>query len=89
MITIAEHCINRMMIERELLTIPVFVIRVRPEQNRPTIKYLDNSGNRTTRAAIADFYGVSNKCVNDWHNKSGLDWRLTHEALESKYIVSQ
>jgi hypothetical protein len=89
MITIAEHCLDRLPINRELLTIPVFVIRERPEQNRPTITYLDSLGNKTTRAAIALSYGVSNKCVNDWHNKSGVDWALTHRELKSKYIKSQ
>jgi hypothetical protein len=85
MITIAEHCIDRLSIGRALLIGSGFVIRERPIRDRPTITYLDSSGNRTTWAAIAEFYGVSNKCVNDWHNRSGLDWALTHRELGAKY----
>jgi hypothetical protein len=84
MITIAQQCVERLTIGRELLASPEIVIRERPSQNRPTITYLDESGNKTTRAAIASHYGVSNKCINDWHNKSELDWAKTHKGLRGK-----
>jgi hypothetical protein len=84
MITIADQCSARLSIGRALFTAPAFVIRERPIRNRPTITYLDAKGNKTTRAALAAHYGVSNKCINDWHNKSGLDWVKTHKGLKSK-----
>jgi hypothetical protein len=84
MITIAEHCIDRLSIGRALLIGPGFIIRERPIRDRPTIKYPCINGNKTTRAAIAKAYRVSNKCVSDHYNRNGSDWAKTHKQLGAR-----
>jgi hypothetical protein len=85
MITIAEHCIDRLSIDRALLIGPGFIIRERPIRDRPTIKYLCINGNKTTRAAIARKYHISYKCVNDSYTRNNEDWPATHAALKAKF----
>jgi hypothetical protein len=84
MITIAQHCIERLSIGRALHIGPGFVIRERPIRDRPTIKYLSINGKKTTRAEIARRYKVSNKCVSDHYTRNGSDWAKTYKELGAR-----
>ena len=84
MITIAQQCVERLTIGRELHTGPGFIIRERPMRDRPTITYRCINGNKTTRAAIARKYKVSNKCVSDHYTRNGSDWAKTYKELGAR-----
>lgn len=84
MISIAEQCTNRLSLGRDLQTGPGFIIRERKVDTRPTIIYLDAKGKKTTRAAIANHYGVSYRCVSDFYLRNNQDWTKTHKALKER-----
>tara|TARA_R110000850_G_scaffold91270_15_gene193862 strand:- start:93 stop:347 length:255 start_codon:yes stop_codon:yes gene_type:complete len=83
MTSIADHCIKRIDLGRELRIGPGFVIRERPVRDVPVIIYLDSNGKKTTRAAIAREYNVTDKCVNEVYTRNDNDWLETHEELRT------
>jgi hypothetical protein len=84
MITIAQHCIKRLSIGRALHIGPGFVIRERPAQDRPTIKYLCINGNKTTCSKIASIFNTSNKYISDCYTRNGSDWAKTYKELGAR-----
>ena len=83
-LSIAEMCINRASINRELMTAPGICIRENRSQNRPRVTYRDEFGEVTTRAVIAKKYGFDLKTITNCFNKYNSDFVAVHKDLGAR-----
>jgi len=79
--SLAEMCLKRNQIGRDLITAPAFSIKEEGRKYNKTI-YLDNKGNEVKRSFLMEKYNLSGRQILNIFDRAEGDYKKAHKMMK-------